>query len=91
MYWCGKETTKTNWNLNSWDYKDDDLLENIRLQGKLRNLKNTLFNHFNLYQKLEKEDKKMQTNYKFLNVLPKNWWKLSNVDLMIRKKIERNC
>ena len=71
-----KKTPKTpNWNLESWNFTDDDPKKNILLQGKLRNLKLSIANHFSIYQGLEKDDKTMKTDHTDYGVLPRKWRK----------------
>ena len=46
------------------------------MQGKLRNLKVSIGNHFSIYQGLEKDDKTMKTDHTEYDVLSRKWRKI---------------
>ena len=91
-----QKTPKTpNWNLESWNFTDDDPKKNILVQGKLRNLKVSIGNHFSIYQGLEKDDETMKTDHTEYGVLPRKWREIvkkhvdskNNICQIIDKKI----
>ena len=43
----------------NWNFTDDDYKKNSRLQGKLRNLKLSIANHFSIYQGYENRSHKL--------------------------------
>ena len=76
-----KKPKTPNWNLDTWNFGDDDPTENIRLQGKLMNLKSSIINYFSMYQGLEKVNIKMNIDHTNYDVLPRKW----------KKMIKDNC
>ena len=98
-----QKTPKTpNWNLDSWNFSDDDPKKNLLVQCKLRNLKVSIGNHFSIYQGLEKDDETMKTDHTEYGVLPRKWRRIVKkhvesknnicqiIDTKICKKRKRN-